>query len=216
MNCNNNTDCNKCTFVGAKSAKENRKGIFDIVREINNKLKKLGYPGATTSLVGSSKRNMIFIKSKNSNQYDHDLQNIYFSTKKPIKEKGDSLRIDFINAFKDVVKGDGYKWNISNSTRVITTTKSKDNVLVASFDIALIDGVENKISVYNKKDDTDNYIWNELKDVKQAYIDAKNIDKNTLKQEYLNLKHLYKDISKKDERHKSSASLFIEAVNNTK
>lgn len=67
-----------CSFVGRKKAVGNRRDIFQILHKINKWLKEEQLPPVSTfKLVGSSKRNMIFIKNNNDNQYDHDIQCFY-------------------------------------------------------------------------------------------------------------------------------------------
>jgi hypothetical protein len=96
-----------CAFVDNATAKEDRKDIFLIIQKTNQLMKKeeRKYPGASAMLVGSSKRSMIYIKSENDHEYDHDIQNKYSSSKNSIsiKEKTDYLREDFMKNFNIVV-----------------------------------------------------------------------------------------------------------------
>ena len=75
-------------------------------------------------MVGSSKRSMIYIKSANDNEYDHDIQNIYYNTRNPISDHTNNLRENFIDCLKQSFPNDGNNWNIENSTSVITIKKS--------------------------------------------------------------------------------------------
>lgn len=209
--------CDKCAFVSKTEAKENRKGFFDVLQKVNKQMKGLDYPGFTNKLVGSSKRNMIYIKSKNDNDFDHDIQVEYNSTKKPISNKLKDLRNDFAKALMDnFPKEEGVGWNVEQSTRVITIKKYKksNGARIASFDLALIDAKNNRIHVLDKSNNIDEAIWNEMGNVKDAYKKAGNIDLNTLKQAYLNRKHEYKDKSKDNKDYRSSSEIFVETVNN--
>ncbi|MDK2820003.1 MAG: hypothetical protein KFW07_04145 [Mycoplasmataceae bacterium] len=218
---------NKCTFVNNATAKKDRKDIFLIIRDTNKLMKEesLEYPGASAMLVGSAKRSMIYIKSENDNQYDHDIQNKYSNKKNSISEgeKTNNLRKDFMKNFNEIVKklkksGDlveGVKWKLQNSTSAITVTKTLDGVLLTSFDIAFIDALNNKIHKLDKVQQLS--IWNELKgNSEKAYQDAKTLNLKLLKEMYLNLKCNQKDLNKNDIIYKPSTSLFIEAVNNCK
>ena len=213
-------ECEKCDFVAKKVAKENRNPIFEILNSVNKKMKK--YPGFSPALVGSSKRGMIYIKSKNDNEYDHDIQVFYASKNNPISDHdAKDLKKEFMQILEDELpKHKNLKWKLEDSKRVITVKKSKNGERVACFDIALIDksNDKHKILVNNKKEKE--YIWNEIGNGNEAYSYAKKEIKGEdlieLKTEYLHLKHNQKNKSKDESDYKSSSKLFIEAVNNYK
>ena len=214
-------ECEKCDFVAKKVAKENRNPIFEILNVVNKKMKDEKYPGFSPALVGSSKRGMIYIKSKKDNEYDHDIQVFYASKNNPISDHdAKDLKKEFMQILEDELhKYKNLKWKLEDSTRVITVKKSKNGERVACFDIALIDksGDNHKILV-NKKEEE--YIWNEIGNGNEAYFYAKEKIKGEdlieLKTEYLHLKHNQKNKSKDESDYKSSSKLFIEAVNNYK
>lgn len=220
---------NKCTFVDNAKAKKDRKDIFLIITDTNKLMKEepLKYPGASAMLVGSSKRSMIYIKSENDNQYDHDIQNKYNNRKNLIsdKNKTDNLRKDFIKNFRETVDklkksnvlDNKFEWNPENSTSAITVTKTLNGVLETSFDIAFIDTLNSRIHKMDKTDPKNTkFIWNELGNFNKSYQDAKTLKLKKLKEEYLKLKCNQKDLDKKNDNYKPSSSLFIEAVNNCK
>lgn len=208
-------DCKKCGFVSKKKAKKNRKIFYSMLVEAIKWMKKdKGFSGATSMLVGSSKRNLVFTTGNDTN-YDQDFQVLWMSTKKRITDHTNELRIDLIDSLKKYADSN-YRWSYENSTRVITVRQfNQDDKLIGSFDVALIDGVDEKIHALDKGN-IDKPIWNELKNINQAYIDARDIPRGKLRQNYLNLKHLNKDKNKGDDAYKSSVALYIEAVNNSK
>ena len=221
MRTQENFKCNKCTkdkctFVNNKTAKENRQGIFEILLKANKLMKAKGYPGACFSLVGSSKRSMIYIKNENTLTYDHDIQNLYYNQKNTIQKYTKTLRNDFISCLKEVFPNKNlYIWKTENSTKVITIKKLDfSSNLLASFDVALLDAFNNKIHIFEKKNNES--IWNELGNINESYLYAKKLNMSKLKQEYLNLKHNQKWMAKTDENYKHSFELFIEAVRNIK
>lgn len=223
MKIQSNIDCNNdenCALVAHESALKNRKGIFDILLDVNDSLKQKGYPGAIFSLVGSSKRKMIYVKNRNDEhcKYDHDIQCFYTSG---MDKFTNQLRNDFINSLKIILQKKKHKvfdYKIENSTRVITFKMSKydekNSMYDAFFDIALIDREGSTIHVYDKK--SNQYIWNQLENINDAYHDAQTLEIMDLRREYINLRCNQKTLSKEHKNYKSSSSLFIEAVNNVK
>lgn len=215
-----------CGFVTKKESKENRKGIFDILSEVNVEMKNKGYPGFSFSLVGSSRRNMVFIRkdrnfSENSFPYDHDIQIRFNSKENPISNVEGNLRKDFMNTLQKICNNNysKYNWRFENSKSVITLKKRKRKngkmIEIASFDIALIDIRNNKIFSMDKKNNS--FLWNEIKEkFDEAERNAKKIKNDELKKEYLKLKCNNSRIDKGNDEFKSSSSLFVEAVSNIK
>lgn len=208
-------ECNKCNFLSRKKARENRKDMHTILIKVNKELKNMGYPGFSPMLVGSSKRNLIYRKSENDNEYDHDYQCLFKKEKDKISQDQykDNLREDFINSFKKVVENDDFSWNFENSTRVVSIKKSKNGDRVAAFDFALIDDCTNQIHTLDKTQEIDTPIWNQLPSNRiEIYKKAKTLDTSSIRQEYLNKKHDYKDMSKNDTAYKTSSVLFLDTI----
>lgn len=216
-----NINCKKndgCTFATEELTKKNIKSFFDILHKANKLMKKKGYPYVSSFfLVGSSKRNMVYLKSKNSDEYDFDIQCFYNNSKKPVKEYTNDLRKKFMDSLQEIFNTQeysGYKWIKEDSTSVITIKKSLKTKRLAAFDLALIDVVSGQIHINDKKNNR--YIWNKLGNIQEAYQYANKLEIKDLKREYINLKCNQKNLSKDHKDYKPSSNLFIEAVNNLK
>ncbi|TCG11961.1 hypothetical protein [Mycoplasma todarodis] len=204
----------KCKYVGKKTAKKQRKEIWDILKQLNKKLKENNRKGFMSRLVGSSRRNMVF--RHGNSMYDTDIQLEFLS---PTAKKLEPEFKDELNEMiKEIIPE---TWTTKISTSVITINKCDDEgKLVHFFDLAIL----------RKKDDTrqilrgkssdktkeDYFKWEALSKYNKAYDKFKEASKDQIqeiKQRYLERKCENRGVKKDDLNHRSSSQFFVEVVN---
>ena len=197
---------NEIIYVKKKEVKVYKKEMQDALVSVSTTLKKDGYSGFSVGLVGSAKRNLVLVRGDSI--YDVDFQCF-------ISNKVDAnCREKIFDELKIILKEDD-GWSHSQSTSVITSTKNDEK----SFDIALMtkndDG--SLISVLNKTDKKDIWIWNQLPNSDKHAAKRKAIVGNNmwtyLRSNYKTLRSNQWDNDEEDK--KPSYALFNESVNNT-
>ncbi|CAM9128366.1 hypothetical protein [Mycoplasma todarodis] len=204
----------KCKYVGKKTARNQRREVWDILKQLNEKLKENNKKGFSQRLVGSSKRNMVF---RHGNEiYDTDIQLEFLSpTSKDLEPE---FKDELNTMLKDIIPEN---WTTKISTSVITVNKCDDDGEQKHFfDLAIIrkKGDSKQILRGKSLDKTgeDYFKWEDLSNYNKAYDkfrDASRDEIQKIKQKYLKRKCENRDIEKEDLNHRSSSQLFVESVN---
>ena len=193
-------------YVAKKEVKEYKKEMQEALASVSTKLRCNGDTGFSAGLVGSAKRNLVLVKGESN--YDVDYQCFISNKVEP------NYRERIFEELKIILKEeDG--WTHSQSTSVITSVKNDEK----SFDVALVTKKEtgNLISILDKTNQVDKWIWNELPESDEHSAKRKTIVGNDmwthLRNEYKTLRGNQWDNQK--ESKTPSYALFNQAVNNT-
>lgn len=200
-------------YVDRKDYAPVRQRIESYINDVQSVLRPKGLT-FQYDLIGSGRRRMVTIREGSNKGYDFDynIKLQYVPKDATPKEIKDMIR----NAFRQVMKGSGYKDpEDSSSVLTIKMVDTKKSSIKHSFDLGIICHNENGEILYIHYDKiSGTHHWNQrgyhfddrnhVQEIKDFYVDGWGL----IRDEYIKLKNRDNDPSK------HSYNLYVEAVRN--